>query len=58
MLLVRSIQLSVLACFVAVVAQPESQCPAGYALDTQGKCTLCAAGYQKDPKTQACIRDT
>jgi hypothetical protein len=55
---------------VALVAQAETKsCPAGKELilgkcfdarpkgrahDSQGMCTLCAAGYQKNPKTRAC----
>jgi hypothetical protein len=29
-------------------------CPPGYQHDNQGKCTVCASGYEKNPKTGAC----
>ena len=54
MLLVRSIRLPIFACFMALATHAEAQCPAGYALDSQGKCTMCAAGYERNPKTGAC----
>ncbi|MCC6903633.1 MAG: hypothetical protein IT377_31985, partial [Polyangiaceae bacterium] len=48
------IPIATLVCLLALVARAESPCPEGYAQDTQGKCTLCASGYLKNPKTGAC----
>lgn len=47
---------SALVALVALAAQAGTPCPEGYAPDPQGKCTLCADGYLKNPKTGACTK--
>lgn len=53
-LLSRKISAALAVSFVAWASFGASPCPEGQAPDADGKCTLCASGYAKNPKTGAC----